>query len=144
MPKGKSGKVSCNTDGCSTKVCGMGMCSKHMQRWLRINDPEWAQRQRDNQSVLTIKNRDLCYAAYGGYRCVCCGETTPLFLTLDHIHGNGRRHLRELGLKDTRKMYRWIIRNDFPSDLFQVLCYNCNSGRYRNGGVCPHKEMATA
>jgi hypothetical protein len=24
---------------------------------------------------------------------------------------------------------------------FQVLCMNCNWGRYRNGGVCPHELM---
>ena len=23
---------------------------------------------------------------------------------------------------------------------FQILCYNCNLGRSRNGGVCPHKQ----
>jgi hypothetical protein len=26
-------------------------------------------------------------------------------------------------------------------DTFQVLCFNCNIGRERNGGMCPHKAV---
>jgi hypothetical protein len=22
-----------------------------------------------------------------------------------------------------------------------VLCFNCNCGRYHNGGICPHKQI---
>lgn len=74
-----------------------------------------------------------------GWKCVCCGERNPMFLTLDHIEGKGNIHR-----KDTRKMgsndwYKWVIENDFPEG-FQPLCYNCNLGRERNGGTCPHEE----
>jgi len=24
-------------------------------------------------------------------------------------------------------LYRWIIKNNFPPNIFQVLCFNCNS-----------------
>jgi hypothetical protein len=27
---------------------------------------------------------------------------------------------------------------------YQVLCSNCNRGRWRNGGECPHKVIAEA
>jgi hypothetical protein len=30
------------------------------------------------------------------------------------------------------------VMNDFPPG-FQLLCSNCNHGRARNGGICPHK-----
>lgn len=36
-------------------------------------------------------------------------------------------------------MYRWAILNGFPDEL-QLLCFNCNCGRQRNGGVCPHVD----
>ncbi len=36
-------------------------------------------------------------------------------------------------------LYRWIIKNNFPEE-FQILCFNCNSGRHINGGICPHEE----
>ena len=75
---------------------------------------------------------------YGG-KCVCCGETELLFLTIDHINNNGAEQRLKNGLKggSSDKSYRWIIKNDFPDDL-QLLCWNCNCGRARNNGVCPH------
>jgi hypothetical protein len=71
-----------------------------------------------------------------GARCACCGETNRGFLTIDHINNDGAR-LRKIhgsGLS----FYRWIIKSNYP-DFFQVLCYNCNFGRQRNGGHCPHR-----
>jgi len=34
-------------------------------------------------------------------------------------------------------MARWLKKNNYP-DGFQVLCMNCNLGKQRNNGVCPH------
>jgi hypothetical protein len=85
--------------------------------------------------------RDLVFAAYGGYCCVCCGETEPLFLHIDHINNDGARHRREIlgGKKSSgQSVYRWLRVNGFPPG-FQVLCANCNLGKHRNGGVCPHQ-----
>lgn len=80
-------------------------------------------------------------AAYGG-TCVCCGETSPLFLTIDHVNGNGTKHRKEV-LGDRRAgihMYRWLQQQGYPKDAFQIMCFNCNLGRQRNGGICPHKD----
>jgi hypothetical protein len=74
--------------------------------------------------------------AHYGARCACCGETNRGFLTIDHINNDGAR-LRKIhgsGLS----FYRWIIKSNYP-DFFQVLCYNGNFGRQRNGGHCPHR-----
>lgn len=64
-------------------------------------------------------------------RCACCGETILEFLSLDHIHGGGNKHKREV-----RHVYIWIVRHNFPEG-FRVLCHNCNQslGAY---GYCPH------
>jgi hypothetical protein len=74
--------------------------------------------------------------AHYGNRCACCGESTPEFLSIDHINGGGRKHRKEIG---SGNMYRWIIDNGFP-DSFQILCHNCNQakGYY---GECPHKKL---
>jgi hypothetical protein len=83
--------------------------------------------------------KDTVFAHYGGYRCSCCGETEPTMLTIDHKLEDGaafRRRLR--GLRWSYNFYEWIINNGFPEDL-QVLCYNCNLSKHRNGGVCAHK-----
>ena len=74
--------------------------------------------------------------AYGGYRCACCGIDEPLFLTLDHMNNDGVRHRRRIGKGGT--FYTWLRKRGYPPG-FQVLCSNCNHGRFRNGGVCPHK-----
>lgn len=73
-----------------------------------------------------------------GAVCVCCGETDERFLTIDHINNDGYK------LRGTKQdctgpsWYARIIKRGFPSDL-QVLCFNCNLGKNRCGGICPHK-----
>ena len=74
-------------------------------------------------------------AAYGG-KCQCCGETEIAFLELDHANDNGSAHRREIG-RGAHRTYKWVKDHGFPSD-FRLLCANCNQGRQRNGGVCPH------
>jgi len=74
---------------------------------------------------------------YGGYRCACCGESEPMFLTLDHVNNDGNRHRRAIGSFSSPKMFAWLRARNYPPG-FQVLCSNCNHGRHRNGGTCPH------
>jgi hypothetical protein len=83
--------------------------------------------------------RRMVMEAYGGPVCSCCGETIYEFLTIDHINNDGAEHRRAIG----QHLYRWLIENDYPSG-FQVLCMNCNYGKQRNGGVCPHKPLESS
>lgn len=75
----------------------------------------------------------------GRVRCVCCHEDQIEMLTLDHMHQDGAEHRKELSGKN---IYKWIVDNYFPEG-FQVLCYNCNIGRYKTGGECPHSKYRT-
>lgn len=88
-----------------------------------------------------IKLRTEIVFAYGS-KCNCCGETIPEFLTIDHINNDGADHRRELfGDRighGTGAFYRWIKKNNFSKENLQLLCFNCNCGKYRNKGVCPH------
>ena len=81
------------------------------------------------------------FSHYGGAVCVCCGLTEPLVLTLDHKNNDDNKHRREIGkgskLFSSYQFYCWLKRNNFPPLPLQVMCYNCNCGRWRNGGVCP-------
>lgn len=81
--------------------------------------------------------REEAYAGYGGFKCVCCGVQEPCFLTLDHVDGGGRKHRAAEKLRTEDELYKWVIKNNHPP-LLQVMCFNCNCGRARNGGVCPH------
>jgi len=70
-------------------------------------------------------------------QCACCGEFTYDLLTIDHTldkeHYNHDK--RCLG----SDLVNWIIKNDFPPN-FQILCMNCNWGKYKFG-ICPHKKI---
>lgn len=85
------------------------------------------------------KLQDMVIMAYGGYRCACCGEAEPLFLSIDHVNNDGKEHRK--GLRGMR-IYKWLIDNHFPPG-FQVLCMNCNHGKHRNHGLCPHKGLSS-
>lgn len=65
--------------------------------------------------------------------CACCRESNIVFLSIDHIHGGGGRHIKEVG-----DLYSWLVRNNFPKG-FRVLCFNCNQtlGHYEE---CPHEK----
>jgi hypothetical protein len=83
--------------------------------------------------------KDLVYAAYGGYSCRCCGETTPEFLTIDHINGDGANHRRIIG-RCGNTLLLWLKKNNFPTG-FQILCWNCQWGKRRDG-ICPHQRTS--
>ncbi len=123
------------------------------RRWIREYAAGWHRKNRRlvasaNRFVnrkdrhdfpLTIyqRLRHQAILMYGGYRCACCGDGEALFLTIDHVNNDGARHRRRVGASDG--FYRWLKRKGYPKG-FQVLCSNCNHGRYRNDGVCPHKD----
>ncbi len=102
--------------------------------------PGCLQRGREKDARKRKKIRDEVFAAYGGYVCKCCGETTPEFLQLDHKNNDGGDHRREIGGSQQLgglKILYWLKKNNFPP-IMQVLCANCNfaKGHY---GKCPHQ-----
>lgn len=98
------------------------------------------------QRLRRARLKDQVFSHYGAV-CACCGETEKIFLTLDHVNDDGAEHRRKMTGKSGResggtvRVYLDVIRRGFPDD-FQILCYNCNCGRFRNGGTCPHKRFA--
>jgi hypothetical protein len=128
--------------------------------YLKKNDPEWLERHREksrNYSRKKIKSmkrgtgewidyhlkkieehkrkKQKVMDAYGGC-CQCCGEKHLGFLTIDHIGGGGKQHLKQIGGQN--RLYPWLIKNNFPKDKFRVLCMNCNFA-IRFNPICPHK-----
>lgn len=95
-------------------------------------------RQRQDERVEALRLET--FNAYGGPRCTCCGETEPVFLTLDHSRNDGWKNRQVVG--DRRSgigLYGQLKALGYPQDLgLRVQCFNCNCGRARNGGVCPH------
>lgn len=117
-------------------------CDKERMRLRRKAIGVEEARRRQNERY--AKLRDEVIAGYGG-KCSCCGETNPLFLTIDHVDGKvpgepmkvfrGRTTVRPA---NGAAMFNFIKKNEYPAG-YRVMCFNCNLGRERNGGVCPHK-----
>jgi hypothetical protein len=99
---------------------------------------EWRERERVRVKLTQPRQRKQLrketLEAYGN-RCACCGETTPEFLTIDHVANDGAKHRKEIG----SRIYEWLKENGFPKSNFQLLCFNCNctKGIY---GECPHRK----
>lgn len=75
-----------------------------------------------------------------GWKCQCCGEAMPQFLTLDHI--KGKASMGEA--RDLPRMYSWLnaVKKGFPKDEYQLLCMNCNFAK-GHFGSCPHTWKTT-
>lgn len=117
--------------GCRCEVCRRG--NADYQAAYRAKDPERARAYKRSWDQ-NLRREVLDH--YGG-ACVCCGERTLEFLSLDHVKGGGTKHRLELGLRGSA-IWAWAKREGYP-DLFQVMCHNCNQakGYY---GQCPHER----
>ena len=106
----------------------------------RANDPEWQERKRERQR---LEERGVWLEVLNAYgnQCACCGEAERCFLTIDHVNRDGAAE-RRIKWQTGNKLYRELRRQGFPQDRYQLLCYNCNLGRERNAGVCPHQVPA--
>lgn len=106
-------------------------------RSLALNTTEKKRIASDREKARYTQARLKVIEHYGS-QCACCGEAEPLFLEIDHIKNDGKKHRQLIG-NSARALVFWIIKNNYPDD-FQLLCSNCNQGKKRNGGVCPHKK----
>lgn len=68
-------------------------------------------------------NKEEVIKSYGGH-CLICGEIDPAVLTIDHIFDDGaeERKIRYSGAS----FYRFLKKQGFPKDRYQLLCMNCN------------------
>jgi len=86
-----------------------------------------------------LKREVLQFYGNNKLACLCCGENTYEFLTIDHINNNGSQE-RKLVRRTGHNIYRYLRKNNFPIG-YQTLCFNCNSGKQINKGICPHKML---
>jgi hypothetical protein len=79
--------------------------------------------------------------AYGGCRCVCCGETGLEFLTLEHPNRDGGTHRKLLG--SSASFYKALRDQGFPKEPQMVVnCFNCNLAKGFHG-TCPHQMVGS-
>ncbi len=111
--------------------------SRTKRRLWRIRNID---RVRQTQREWNDRLREDVFNHYGNM-CCCCGEDEKQFLSIDHTdnNGNSMREVHGMG----SNMYAWLRNNNYPTG-FQTLCMNCNSGKARNHGVCPHSNRRSS
>lgn len=96
---------------------------------IRLYNKEWRSKNREKEnrrhSLDFQKHKHQVLSHYSkGSNPICswkdCGWSDERALSIDHINGRGREHLRKFHIKN---IYRWLMRNNFPEG-FQVLCMN--------------------
>lgn len=129
------------------------------KRERRKNEPEWRDKQNEMRRCCYYKRKEyyldklkqyrretkyavLLHYSNGILKCSCCGEQHVEFLEIDHTHGGGNKHRRQLGIGSGLYFYRWLINNNFPIG-YRVLCSNCNKS-LGNYGYCPHQVAMKA
>lgn len=119
----------------------LGLCS-HCGVEPRLKTNKRCKTCNEKHKVSHTRLKELTLSKYGSV-CGCCGEADSTFLSIDHINNDGAQHRRELeseNVSSGESFYRWLRRQDWPKG-YQTLCFNCNHGRFINGGICPHEEI---
>lgn|SRR3990167_2632035 len=117
----------------------------YQNKWYKKRTPKTRKEHylRDKNRRDSIRNDVLIFYSGNPPYCVCCGEKEVLFLALDHINNDGAKHRKELktskNVASGHRIYKWAKDNNYPP-IFQILCHNCNFGKWRNKGICPHKQ----
>jgi hypothetical protein len=116
-------------------------CARLRQREIynkKKNDPEFREAERERGKRFRRLQKEKIIENYGG-KCECCGIDEFEFLCLDHIHGGGSKHKRELKVIGNH-FYKWVIDNNYPKDILRLLCHNCNMA-FGAFGYCPHDNI---
>lgn len=108
------------------------------RKWEAENRDKVIIQKRESGRRANARLKNEIIEAYGG-KCVCCGETTTEFMTIDHAYGRANDQEPRRTGKD---LYRWLKKMGFPQDGFQLMCFNCNSARGFLGR-CPHEGKST-
>lgn len=66
-----------------------------------------------------IRLETISHYSSGTNVCAWCGEDRIDGLSIDHIHGGGRKHKENTG-----NLYYWLKKHNYPEG-YQVLCMNC-------------------
>lgn len=101
--------------------------------------PGIKEKERERQTKYRTHLKQLIFDYYGN-KCNCCNESNIYFLSVDHINNDGNKDPRRKDGKrfGGRMLYHKIIKENF-SNRYQILCMNCNFGKAKNNGICPHR-----
>ena len=105
---------------------------KHYLKYQERMKADSSRRQRDRRA--SYREQVIKKFSNGSMSCAKCGENRPYVLTVDHIHGGGKRHRKDIFsvTKNYTQVYSWLLKNGSLED-YQILCMNCQwEKRYKN------------
>lgn len=110
-------------------VPGKNRCQRHFSYY----------QEKSRQKHLNLKKQVVM--GYGGIcQCPGCGVAEFEFLTIDHVHNDGAQERRLLKSKAVgASLYKRLIKEEFPKERYQLLCFNCNCAK-EFYGKCPHQK----
>ncbi len=91
---------------------------------------------RECHSKRNRKLKEAAMNALGGF-CKCCKQSDMDKLNVDHILEDGNI-IRRNGNRSSSSLYRTVLKGD--NDNLQVLCFNCNYSKHKNGS-CIHSIL---
>jgi hypothetical protein len=96
--------------------------------------------EKNKKSYQYLRSNVISHYSNNMMICMCpgCNENHLDFLTIDHIDNNGSEHRKQLGNVGGTGLYKWLIKNNFPTG-FQVLCMNCNFSKGKHGKCSKHQ-----
>lgn len=98
---------------------------KYYKEYFAIEEHLKERRRYLQQKNKQLKIEVLSYYSNGEPKCAFCREADIVVLTIDHIDGRGREHMRQIGRNFGKSFYFWLRKHDYPKG-YQVLCFNCN------------------
>jgi hypothetical protein len=129
--KAKENPKPCTTEGCEKAAAPRRrFCHTCRSRKYRESHDR-----KSYQADHRARTKAEAIEAYGG-ACGCCGETEPVFMSLDHVQGGGKQHRKEIFGQKGGNMWAWAKNNGYPDSL-RLLCFNCNFAEHWGG--CPHQ-----
>jgi|SRR6476469_1386102 len=149
-------REKCKVPNCDNMIQRKGFCKTHLKemladtasniddryaKWFQKKyhgDPEYRQKYLERkhtqfqQIIKDSRYNVLNHYSNNTMKCLCCGESNPDALTIDHIN---KRSLDDV--LSGYKFYRWLIINNYPEG-YRTWCYNCNCSRGRmKTDYCP-------
>jgi len=138
-PERKAKRDKRRADYAETGKCADCGKPRELMKFLKCEACREKQKARSVATRAALK--DEVYAAYGGYKCKCCGYVgMKEAFQLDHINNDGAAQRKKYGYGCGGDFYRWLKKHGYPKDI-QVLCANCNQIKNLCGGRCPCQEM---
>lgn len=113
-----------------TKVVRRGRCKKYgIRTYSRCPHCE---------RTASLSIRIDAISMFGG-KCICCSQSEYHKLTFDHMNNDGAM-TRSIDHCGTTYFYKQLLRGSLDSNLYQLLCWNCNFSKHLGGGVCIHQR----